>query len=74
MTTIPEIKTGQIRESEGRYPSQVVLRQIKEKTFATHIKVQPPGAEPYFILGRYFFNLEEAEADFKKREAELKAL
>jgi len=74
MTTFPELKAGEVRESEGRYPSQVVVRQVKEKTFATHIKVQPPGAEPYFILGRYFFSLEEAEADFLKRDAELKAL
>jgi hypothetical protein len=68
------LQISEIRESEGRYPSQIVLRQIKEKTFATHIKVLPPGGEPYFILGRYFFKLDEAETDFHKRTIELNSL
>ena len=60
-----------VKLAEGRYPSQIVLRQVKAKTFATHIKVIPPGVEPYFILGRYFFNLEDATIDFNKRSREL---
>ena len=68
MTTI---RSGEIKESEGRHPSQIVLRQAKPGTFATHIKVLPPDAEPYFILGHYFFKREEAEKDFQKRLAEL---
>ena len=65
------IKESEIRISEGRYPSQMVLRQVREKTYATHIKVHPPDGEPYYILGHYFFNLQEAEADFRKRTAEI---
>ena len=65
------LRSGTIKECEGRYPSQIVLRQIKPSTFATHIKVLPQNAEPYFILGHYFFRREEAEADFEKRLIEL---
>jgi hypothetical protein len=65
------LQISDITECEGRYPSQMVLRQTNEKTYATHIKVSPPGGEPYFILGRYFFNLDEAETDFQKRAVEL---
>ncbi|PYV43534.1 MAG: hypothetical protein DMG06_10190 [Acidobacteria bacterium] len=65
------IQTSEIKMAEGRYPSQIVLREVKPGTFATHIKVLPPDADPYFILGRYFFRLEEAEADFHKRIKEL---
>ena len=48
-----------------------MLRRVKEKTYATHLKVMPPGAEPYYILGSYFFRIEDAEADFHRRKAEL---
>jgi hypothetical protein len=65
---------SEIKTAEGRYPSQVVLREVKSRTYATHIKVLPPGEEPYFILGRYFFNRDEAEADFHKRSRELEDL
>jgi hypothetical protein len=65
------ILSGEIKESEGRHPSQIVLRQVKPGTFATHTKVLPHDSEPYFILGHYFFKREEAEADFQKRLAEL---
>jgi len=65
------LQSSQIKKSDGRHPSQIVLREIKPGTFATHIKVLPPDAEPYFILGHYFFKREEAEADFQKRIAEL---
>jgi hypothetical protein len=72
---MPEnLKMSEIRTAKGRYPSQIVLRRVKEKTFATHLKVLPPDAEPYFILGTYFFNLEEAEADFQRRKLELEGL
>jgi len=65
---------SEIKTAEGRYPSQVVLREVRSRTDATHIKVLPPGEEPYFILGRYFFNRDEAEADFHKRSRELEDL
>ena len=65
---------SEIKTAEGRYPSQVVLREVKSRTYATHIKVLPPGEEPYFILGRYFFNREEAEVDFHERSRELEDL
>jgi hypothetical protein len=68
------LQVSDVRECEGRYPSQIVLRQVKEKTFATHIKILPPDGEPYFILGRYFFKLDEAETDFQKRVVELNSL
>ncbi len=68
------LQESEIKVSEGRYPSQMVLRLVKEKTYATHIKVHPPGEEPYFILGHYFFNLKEAEADFHRRATELGVL
>ncbi len=71
METPEELRTSEVRTAEGRYPSQIVLRRVKEKTFATHLKVMPPDAEPYFILGSYFFNLEEAQADFERRKLEL---
>ena len=73
METNPVLRESEVKSSEGRYPSQIVLRQVKDKTYATHIKVHPPNGEPYFILGHYFFSLEEAEADFRKRETELAA-
>jgi hypothetical protein len=66
------LKAGEITKSNGRHPSQIVLRQTKPGTFATHIKVLPPDTEPRFILGRYFFKREEAEADFENRITELK--
>ena len=65
------IKMSEVRTAQGRYPSQVVLRRVKEKTYATHLKIMPPDAEPYFILGAYFFNPEDAEADFQRRKLEL---
>ena len=55
------LQSSQIKKSDERHPSQIVLREIKPGTFATHIKVLPPDAEPYFILGHYFFKREEAE-------------
>ncbi len=71
MEDYPVLQESEIKVSEGRYPSQMVLRQVKEKTYATHIKVHPPGGEPYFILGHYFFSLQEAEADFRRRTVEI---
>jgi hypothetical protein len=66
-----ELLTSDVKTAEGKYPSQIVLRQVKPNTFATHIKVLPPDREPFFILGRYFTKREEAEADFYKRIPEL---
>jgi hypothetical protein len=66
-----ELNRSEIRSTQGRFPSQIVLRRVKDKTFATHLKVLPPEAEPYYILGSYFFKLEEAEADFQRRKNEL---
>jgi hypothetical protein len=60
--------------AEGRHPSRIVLRKVKEKTYATHVEVLPAEGEPYFILGRYFFSQPEAEADFQKRIVELKSI
>ena len=71
MASTSILEASVVKISEGRYPSQIVLRQVKPTTYATHIKVHPPGAEPYFILGRYFFSLEEATVDFNKRSREL---
>jgi len=65
------IETSVVKIAEGRYPSQIVLRRVKPKTYATHIKILPPGGEPYYILGRYFFDLEQATIDFNKRSREL---
>jgi hypothetical protein len=73
METYPVLQESEIKVSEGRYPSQMVLRQVKEKTYATHIKVYPPNGEPFFILGHYFFKLEDAEEDFRRRAIELGA-
>jgi len=73
MDTYPVLQESEIKVSEGRYPSQMVLRQFKEKTYATHIKVHLPDGEPYFILGHYFFKLEDAEEDFRRRVIELGA-
>jgi hypothetical protein len=66
-----ELNKSEIRAGQGRHPSQIVLRRVKEKTYATHLKVMPPEAEPYYILGSYFFKFEEAEADFQRRKIEL---
>jgi len=71
----PEIlSSSEIRTAEGRYPSQIVLRRVRSRTYATHLKVMPPDAEPYFILGAYFFSLDEAAADFERRKQELEGL
>ena len=66
-----ELKKSEVRTGQGRHPSQIVLRRVKDKTYATHLKVMPPGGVPYYILGSYFFRIEEAEADFHKRKIEL---
>ncbi len=68
---IPVLLASELKSVPDRYPSQIVLRQITARTFATHIKVFPPGKETFFILGRYFFNLGDAEADFHNRVGEL---
>ena len=68
---LEEFLASEIKTAEGKYPSQIVCRQVKPKTFATHIKVHPPDREPYFILGNYFTKREEAEANFHKRVTEL---
>ncbi len=65
------LKSGEIKIADGRNPSQIVLREIRKGTYATHIRVLPPESEPYFILGHYFFKLEEAEEDFVRRDLEL---
>ena len=72
MTELPdELMASEIKTAEGKYPSQIVLRQVKPSTFATHIKVHPPDRETYFILGHYFTKREEAEIDFYKRVRDL---
>jgi len=73
METPEVLSMSAIRTAQGRYPSQIVLRRVKEKTYATHLKVIPPDAEPYFILGTYFFSLDDAQADFQRRKSELEA-
>jgi len=60
--------------SEGRHPSRIVLRKVKENTYATHVQVLPADSELYYILGKYFFSQPEAEADFQKRILELKSM
>ena len=65
------LKVSEVKSAEGRHPSQIVLRQIKPRTYATHIKVLHPEMEPYFILGHYFFDLKDAKDDFHKRILEL---
>jgi hypothetical protein len=71
---IEEILASEVQTAEGKYPSQIVMRQVKPTTFATHLKVLPPDREPYFILGHYFTKKKEAEADFEKRVQELQNL
>jgi len=73
METPEVLEMSAIRTAQGRYPSQIVLRRVKEQTYATHLKILPPGGEPYFILGTYFFKLEDAKADFKRRKLELES-
>jgi hypothetical protein len=68
-----ELNKSEIRTAPGRHPSQIVLRRVKEKTYATHLKVMPLEAEPYYILGSYFFHLEDAEKDFQRRKSELES-
>jgi hypothetical protein len=73
--TAPEVlQISEIKAGQDRYPSRIVLRMVKERTYATHLEVLPPDGEPYFILGRYFFKLGEAEADFQRRILELEGL
>jgi pantoate--beta-alanine ligase len=69
-----ELNKSEIRTAQGRHPSRIVLRRVKDKTYATHLKVMPPDAEPYYILGSYFFKLEEAEADFQRRKLEIEGV
>jgi len=65
------LKRSEIQEGKDRYPSRIVLHRVKERTYATHIEVMPPVGESYFILGRYFFSLDEAEKDFRNRTKEI---
>ncbi len=74
MITPEVLKESEIRSSTDRHPSRIVLRRVHEKTYATHMEVLPPQGESYFILGRYFFNLADAEADFRQRIRELNSL
>jgi hypothetical protein len=71
MENIKVLREGRMETASDRLPSQITLRQTGGKTYATHLKVYPPDKEPYFILGHYFFRLQEAEADFTKRVQEL---
>ena len=71
MEVIKVLREGRMETARDRFPSQITLRQTGVRTFATHLKVYPPDKEPYFILGRYFFSLQDAEADFTKRVQEL---
>jgi len=71
MEEIEVLATGDVKVADGRYPSRVVLRKMPGGPFATHIEVLPPGGEPYFILGNYFFSLEDARSNFHKRIGEL---
>ena len=71
METPEVLEMSDVRTAQGRYPSQIVLRRVKEKTYATHLKILPPDGEPYFILGTYFFKLEAAKADYERRKLEL---
>lgn len=71
MENIKLLREGKMETAKDRLPSQITLRQMDDKTFATHLKIHPPDKGPYFILGRYFFSLQEAEADFAKRVQEL---
>ena len=65
------LKRSETKEGKDRYPSRIVLRRVRDKTYATHVEVMPPGGVPYFILGRYFFVLDEAERDFLSRTKEI---
>ena len=71
MTTPELLGQSEILTAEDRFPSRIVLRKVKERTFATHMEICPAEGEPYFILGRYFFNLGEAQEDFRRRILEL---
>lgn len=71
---VEEILSSEVKTAEGKYPSQIVLRQVKPTTYATHLKVLPPDREPFYILGNYFTKREEAEADFHRRVQELQSL
>jgi hypothetical protein len=71
MDDIKVLREGKMETASERLPSQITLRQTGTKIFATHLKVYPPDKEAYFILGRYFFSLQEAEADFAKRVQQL---
>ena len=68
---IEELLVSKIKEAEDKYPTQVVLRQVKSHTWATHLKVHPPDRDAYFILGCYFTKREDAEKNFYKRVQEL---
>ncbi len=74
MTTPELLEQSEIQMCEDRFPSRIVLRKVKERTFATHIEVHPPQGEAYLILGRYFFNLDEAQKDFRQRIRELQGM
>ena len=71
---IEELLTSKVKEAEGKYPTRVVMRQVKSHTWATHLKVHPPDRAPYYILGSYFTKHEDAEVNFYKRVQELESL
>lgn len=54
----------------GCYDSSIVLREIPRgdwTEYVTHMKVYPPGAEPYFVYGGYHTDLKVAEQEFSER-------
>jgi hypothetical protein len=65
------LKRSEVKEGKDRYPSRIVLRRAGEKTYATHVEVMPAGGAAYFILGRYFFGLDDAEQGFLIRTKEI---
>ncbi|MEW5979895.1 MAG: hypothetical protein AB1898_29210 [Acidobacteriota bacterium] len=65
------LEASEVRTRPGHHPSQIVLREVKPGTYATHLKIVPPEQECSFILGRYFFSLAEATKDYQQRVREL---
>lgn len=57
-------------ESEGCYPSRIVLLKIKKgdrTEYSTHMQVDN-GKTKYMVSGHYFIDLVSAVKDFKGRE------
>lgn len=69
--TYPRVlRTHPLPGRGAQVPGAVVLRDLgadRHDRYATHIRVDHPDREPYFISGDYFADRLDAEVNFSRR-------